>query len=189
MSTILDVHRCAGARTLLTSAALKSEEMNLASAGSAIRRYAPTLPIDALDGVTVLDGGDGMIYKTAVNGIQLDDRDCSLIAAAESYTADSVRIVTDDLELFDVVSELFAREDIETTAVLGMELIVNMYSCGALTFEDVELMAGLEQEHHRGRQLHPATEARKMRLVHAALNRAAQIRVMREEEVAAEGDR
>ncbi len=179
LADLLVRHGCMGARALLTSAGLKDTELNLLDPSCPVYSYAPHVPADVLDGVAAHDGGPGQKYKFAVADITIDDGDCTLIAAAEA-SDDLVRLVTDDLDLFDVLCELLGMGKTGIWPKRSIDLLVDMYECEALDFDDLETLSALEDQHYATYPIHPDRRQTKRAILKAALNRGVEMRVRRE---------
>jgi hypothetical protein len=179
MKEVLERLQCAGQRVLLTSVDLHRREMDLARPDCPIRRYAPRLAPDLFEVIRIVDGGRGERFKQGCSGIILDDGDCTLIATADAWDG-PMTVVTDDLDLFDVCSEFAARFDTDALPLLAVDFAVRMYDCGALDFQDVEEIVGVEGAHYRTFLIDPEKEERKYIKLRQAMDRAATIRVERE---------
>ena len=140
---LIELHRCGGARRLVTSAALMELELNLADAGCHVRRFNEAVPLDGLDSLEALatDPDEAQRLRELdcdspdlTGATKLDERDSTLVLAAE-LTGDDVALVSDDEHLLDWQREMVMRGEVKALPTHVLELFAGMVSCCAVSAE------------------------------------------------------
>lgn len=139
---LVEIHRCQGARQLVTSTALLEVELNLADPECPVRKFAESVPLDALNCLAALPAGSIEIERLQNldclapddTPVILNDHDATLVVAADgaNNSNDDVALVTDDERLLVWQKEMMMRGEVGALAAHGLELLAEMVSCNAL---------------------------------------------------------
>jgi hypothetical protein len=161
---LLVAHACGGSHDLMTSRTLieNDRELNLASSECALRKFGD-LPVGALAGVSVVDGGSGEDMPAPIG-----ERDKTLVAAAivaSERHRGSVIVVTDDEAMADWVSSVAAGMtdlDVGILSATSIDMIDRLHDCGAVDTTVVAAIADMETQYQAQRAIPAGLLKRKL---------------------------